>query len=363
MRSHRSSLDALNSPTAARPRTPTQKSTAVRPKTAATKERAAAAINTTTSAARTPLRPQSASADVSASCAHSTSSRATRTADDHVRSAAPTAADAPGLSASPMPPVERTAQTSQALHTALPASPPSPMTPAFGGGGVQSVDEVLRGSDGSSVAVRSLEFAGAAVEASDCTRQLQRQVAGDGTGIITLSTVETERQHVRSGADERAALRAPAPRVRASHESVLSDGVDGGWSRGHLRAVLQLAGRLQRRGRTQELAQLLGNFVAAADNTNPPMQPAGNFNLGDKVVIGKTRRLEGVIRYFGGVVFAAGDWVGIELTEPQGKNDGCVQGIQYFACEPNCGLFVRAGILQPEAYDQADYPPGSPMTR
>ena len=47
---------------------------------------------------------------------------------------------------------------------------------------------------------------------------------------------------------------------------MLSDGggVDGGggWSRGHLRAVLQLAGRLQRRGRQQELAQLLGNFVA-----------------------------------------------------------------------------------------------------
>lgn len=284
-----------------------------------------------------------------------------------------------------------------------------------------------------------------------------------GRVLVTPSTVENiERQtHVRSGfADERAAA------VRASHESVLSDGggVDGGggWSRGHLRAVLQLAGRLQRRGRQQELAQLLGNFVAddeanlsscdglkvnshmqrpalaqchvhgkdktctlksltskfgvkyeahcarqdsaalkrvcrsskitnamiaslsvsaedmatlgvsvtypvcterASSRPSRPLQPAGHFNLGDKVVIGKTRRLEGAIRYFGGVVFAAGDWVGIELTDPQGKNDGCVQGIQYFACQPNCGLFVRAGILQPEAYHQADYPPGSPMTR
>jgi hypothetical protein len=36
-----------------------------------------------------------------------------------------------------------------------------------------------------------------------------------------------------------------------------------------------------------------------------------------------------------------------------------VQGIQYFVCHENCGLFVRAAILQPEAYDHADCPPGS----
>ena len=43
----------------------------------------------------------------------------------------------------------------------------------------------------------------------------------------------------------------------------------------------------------------------------------------------------------------------------EGKNDGSVQGIQYFVCHENCGLFVRAAILQPEAYDHADCPPGS----
>jgi hypothetical protein len=48
----------------------------------------------------------------------------------------------------------------------------------------------------------------------------------------------------------------------------------------------------------------------------PRLQPA-DLRLRAQVVIGKTKRLEGYIRYFGGVVFAAGDWVGIELTVPR----------------------------------------------
>jgi len=35
-----------------------------------------------------------------------------------------------------------------------------------------------------------------------------------------------------------------------------------------------------------------------------------------QVVVGKSRRLEGVIRYFGEVMFSDGDWVGIELEKP-----------------------------------------------
>lgn len=34
-----------------------------------------------------------------------------------------------------------------------------------------------------------------------------------------------------------------------------------------------------------------------------------------------------------------GIWYGIELDDPKGKNDGSVQGIQYFVCPPNHGMF------------------------
>ncbi|WVQ65710.1 uncharacterized protein L199_003888 [Kwoniella botswanensis] len=39
--------------------------------------------------------------------------------------------------------------------------------------------------------------------------------------------------------------------------------------------------------------------------------------------------------------FAAGKWVGVELLEAGGKNDGSVKGERYFDCQPNHGVFVR----------------------
>ena len=72
------------------------------------------------------------------------------------------------------------------------------------------------------------------------------------------------------------------------------------------------------------------------------------FQLGDQVIVGNRRRLKAVIRYFGPTAFGPGDWVGMELERPEGKNDGTVNGIPYFSCPPNCGLFVKASILKPE---------------
>lgn len=49
----------------------------------------------------------------------------------------------------------------------------------------------------------------------------------------------------------------------------------------------------------------------------------------------------GVVRFCGATSFSQGKWVGIELNEQNGKNDGTVQGIKYFACKPGHGVFVR----------------------
>ena len=41
-----------------------------------------------------------------------------------------------------------------------------------------------------------------------------------------------------------------------------------------------------------------------------------------------------------------GKWVGIELYEKNGKNDGSVDGVVYFSCEMGYGVFVRPSQIR-----------------
>lgn len=54
----------------------------------------------------------------------------------------------------------------------------------------------------------------------------------------------------------------------------------------------------------------------------------------------------GVVRFAGPTSFSAGKWVGIELDENNGKNDGAVNGITYFTCKPSHGVFVRPSQIK-----------------
>ncbi|KAL6426794.1 hypothetical protein ACFW04_009253 [Cataglyphis niger] len=64
-----------------------------------------------------------------------------------------------------------------------------------------------------------------------------------------------------------------------------------------------------------------------------------SFMIGDRVWVGGTK--PGRIAYIGETKFAPGDWAGVVLDEPIGKNDGSVAGSQYFQCEPKRGIFSR----------------------
>ncbi|KAF9446402.1 hypothetical protein P691DRAFT_188428 [Macrolepiota fuliginosa MF-IS2] len=82
------------------------------------------------------------------------------------------------------------------------------------------------------------------------------------------------------------------------------------------------------------------------------------FEVGDSVRI-DTLSLEGTLRYAGEIEGKNGIWAGIELNGQfvgKGKNNGSVNGIQYFSCPENCGVFVATTKLSPGRFYQPNVP-------
>lgn len=80
------------------------------------------------------------------------------------------------------------------------------------------------------------------------------------------------------------------------------------------------------------------------------------FTIGTAV---KVKDKPGVVRFVGKTQFASGTWVGVELDQPVGKNDGSINGVRYFTCAKpgNYGLFALPTIV--EVQDRKDAPKDS----
>ncbi|XP_069438985.1 CAP-Gly domain-containing linker protein 4 isoform X1 [Ovis canadensis] len=72
--------------------------------------------------------------------------------------------------------------------------------------------------------------------------------------------------------------------------------------------------------------------------TSKAMLTSLGLKLGDRVVIAGQK--VGTLRFCGTTEFASGQWAGIELDEPEGKNNGSVGKVQYFKCAPKYGIFA-----------------------
>jgi len=84
-------------------------------------------------------------------------------------------------------------------------------------------------------------------------------------------------------------------------------------------------------------------LIVAANNSPPPPSVTDHLKVGDRVLVGGTN--PGTIAFVGEVHFGAGDWAGVFLDTPTGKNDGRVGSHRYFVCEPKRGVFCRLGKL------------------
>lgn len=69
------------------------------------------------------------------------------------------------------------------------------------------------------------------------------------------------------------------------------------------------------------------------------MPELSELQIGQAVELSDGR--SAIVRYLGNPHFAAGDWVGVELEDTSGKNDGAVKGQRYFDCLPSHGMFVK----------------------
>ena len=74
------------------------------------------------------------------------------------------------------------------------------------------------------------------------------------------------------------------------------------------------------------------------------MDELSDFQIGQTIELQDGR--SATVRYVGSAHFAGGDWVGVELDDATGKNDGEVQGERYFECRSGHGMFVRPGVTR-----------------
>ncbi|CAG9539734.1 unnamed protein product [Cercopithifilaria johnstoni] len=79
-------------------------------------------------------------------------------------------------------------------------------------------------------------------------------------------------------------------------------------------------------------------YKSTNDKVSNEGELIGKKDVGKKVIVGRVG--SGTLMYVGPVEGKTGIFCGIELDRPEGKHDGTYQGIAYFHCAPQHGIFA-----------------------
>lgn len=67
-----------------------------------------------------------------------------------------------------------------------------------------------------------------------------------------------------------------------------------------------------------------------------------DLKLGDRVIVSSSQGSKtGVLKYIGETEFATGEWCGVELDDPVGKNDGSVADKRFLGCVAIISVFFH----------------------
>ncbi|GMF59521.1 unnamed protein product [[Candida] boidinii] len=113
--------------------------------------------------------------------------------------------------------------------------------------------------------------------------------------------------------------------------------------------------------------QKLGRFDPEFNNKKNEIieksnKKSENFKINDRCIINngkddiKDIKRLGEIKYIGKIPEIDNEniWIGVELDEPLGKNDGSIKGVRYFQCQKNYGSFVKPSVVEVGDFPKED---------